>query len=292
VLAFEMERPRSLASAAEILEKYGSRAMVKAGGTDVLVWMRKHAVHPEVLVDLSEIPELKGISFYPHRGIKIGALATVNETAENEDVKRCYPALRDACLSHSDVLIRNKATVLGNICASVPSGDLIPAFAVHEAVLHVFGPGGERDIFFSDFITGPRKNSLMPGEIVVSATLPFPGERSAGCYLKLARRNALDLAQVGVACLALDGEEGRTYRIACGAVAPRPVRAAEAEKILQGAASPGDDLLDRAGKAAAEASNPITDVRASREYRLSMVDELTKRAVALCAERLQGGKAS
>ncbi len=170
-----MERPRSLASAAEILEKYGSRAMVKAGGTDVLVWMRKHAVHPEVLVDLSEIPELKGISFYPHRGIKIGALATVNEAAENEDLKRCYPALRDACLSHSDVLIRNKATVLGNICASVPSGDLIPAFAVHEAVLHVFGPGGERDIFFSDFITGPRKNSLIPGEIVVSATLPFPG---------------------------------------------------------------------------------------------------------------------
>ncbi len=145
--------------------------------------------------------------------------------------------------------------MLGNICASVPSGDLIPAFAVHEAVLHVFGPGGERDIFFSDFITGPRKNSLIPGEIVVSATLPFPGE-SAGCYLKLARRNALDLAQVGVACLALDGEEGRTYRIACGAVAPRPVRAAEAEKILQGAASPGDDLLDRAGKAAAEASIP------------------------------------
>jgi len=287
-----MERPRSLASAAEILEKYGSRAMVKAGGTDVLVWMRKHAVHPEVLVDLSEIPELKGISFYPHRGIKIGALATVNETAENEDVKRCYPALRDACLSHSDVLIRNKATVLGNICASVPSGDLIPAFAVHEAVLHVFGPGGERDIFFSDFITGPRKNSLIPGEIVTAATLPLPGDRSVGCYLKLARRNALDLAQVGVACLAVEGEEGRTYRIACGAVAPKPVRASEAEKILQGAAAPGDDLLEKAGKAAAEASNPITDVRASREYRLSMVEELTKRAVALCAERLQGGRAS
>ena len=75
-------------------------------------------------------------------------------------------------------------------------------------------------------------------------------------------------------------------------MAPRPVRATGAEKILEGVTAPGDDLLDRAGKAAAEASNPITDVRASREYRISMVDELTKRAVALCAERLQGGSAS
>ena len=86
MLAFEMERPRSLAAAVEILGKYGSKAMIKAGGTDVLVWMRKHAVNPEMLVDLSEIPELGGISFYSHKGIKIGAMCTVNQVAEHEDL--------------------------------------------------------------------------------------------------------------------------------------------------------------------------------------------------------------
>jgi len=291
MLAFEMERPRSLAAAVEILGKYGSKAMIKAGGTDVLVWMRKHAVNPEMLVDLSEIPELGGISFYPHKGIKIGAMCTVNQVAEHEDARRYYGALTDACLSHSDPLIRNKATVLGNVCASVPSGDMIPAFAAYEAVLHVYGPEGERDILFADFITGPRKNVLVPGEIVVSATLPLPAGRSAGCYIKLGRRNALDLAQVGVACVAIDGEKGREYRLAYGAVAPRPVRAAEAEDILAGQTSPDAALLEKAAKAAAAAVNPITDVRASREYRFSMVEELTKRAVSLCAERFRGGNA-
>ncbi len=290
MLAFEMERPRSLASAVEILGKHGSNAMIKAGGTDIIVWMRKHAVHPEMLVDLSEIPELRGISFYPHKGIKIGALCTINEVAEHEDARRYYGALVDACLSHSDALIRNKATVLGNVCASVPSGDLIPAFALYEAVMHVYGPEGERDVPFADFITGPRKNCLNPGEIVVSATLPLPKGRASACYLKLGRRNALDLAQVGVACLAVDGEKGREYRLAYGAVAPRPVRATEAEDMLAGHASPDDALLEKAAKAASSAVNPITDVRASREYRFSMVEELTKRAVSLCAVH-QGGNA-
>ena len=292
MLAFEMERPRSLSSAAEILREFGSKAMIKAGGTDVLVWMRKHVVHPEMIVDLSEIPELRGVSFYPHKGIKIGALSTVNEVAENEDIKWYYPVVRDACLSHSDTLIRNKATVLGNICASVPSGDMIPSFAVHEAVLHVYGLEGERDISFSDFITGPRKNSLNPGEIVMSATLSLPAGKTAGCYLKLARRNALDLAQVGVACLAIDGENGREYRLAYGAVAPYPVRAEEAERMLAGNVFPLPALLGKAAKAAAEAVNPITDVRASREYRFSMVEELTKQAVSLCVEMFQRGSTS
>jgi carbon-monoxide dehydrogenase medium subunit len=301
MLAFEMERPRSLAAAVEILGNHGSRAMIKAGGTDVLVWMRKHTVHPEMLVDLSEIPELGGISFYPHKGIKIGAMATINQVAGHEDARRYYGALADACISHSDPLIRNKATVLGNICASVPSGDMIPPFAAYEALLHIYGPEGERDIPFADFITGPRKNILSPGEIVTSASLPLPKGRSSGCYLKLGRRNALDLAQVGVACVAVEGEKGREYRLACGAVAPRPVRASEAEDLLAGQSFPEGSLLEKAAKAAAAAVNPITDVRATREYRFSMVEELTKRAVSLCAGRLsddgrperdQGGKAS
>jgi len=288
MLPFELERPRTLAQAVELLSRREG-ALPKAGGTDLLVWMKKHAIHPEVLVDLSKIPDLRGLRFTPGEGLRVGALATLNELAEDENARRHYPCLVQAALSHSDALIRNKATAIGNVCSSVPSGDLIPPFCVQEAILRIVGPGGERELPMDEFILGPRRNGLTRGEILVSAFFPLPQGPSAGCYLKLGRRNALDLAQVGVACLAVDGEAGRRWRLAFGAVAPRPVRATEAEGLLAGVADPDEALLARVAEAARKAVNPITDVRASREYRLAQVGELAVRAIRTCVAALQEG---
>lgn len=285
MLSFEMERPRTLAEAVRLLAEDGRVPMAKAGGTDLLVWMKKHAVRPGLVVDLSAIPELRGIAFDPREGLSVGACATLNELAEHPQAG-LFPALLDADLSHSDHVIRNKATLVGNLCASVPSGDLIPPSCVHEGVLHLAGPGGSRQVPMRDFITGPRRNVLTRGEIVTRATFPVPAGPCAGCYLKLGRRNALDLAQVGVACLVVDAPGGLEFRLAYGAVAPVPVRAAKAEALLRGVRNPDEALLDRVAQEAAGAVNPITDVRASREYRLSMVAELTKKAVRACLERL------
>jgi carbon-monoxide dehydrogenase medium subunit len=288
MLPFELERPRSLAEAVELLA-HREGAMAKAGGTDLLVWMKKHAIRPEVLVDLTGIPELKGLSFDPLEGLRIGALTTLNELAEDDHARRLYPVLVQAALSHSDPLIRNRATAIGNVCSSVPSGDLIPSFLVQEAILRIVGPGGEREVPMGDFIVGPRRNVLERGEILVSALFPPPEGPSAGCYLKLGRRNALDLAQVGVACLAVDGPAGRRWRLAFGAVAPRPVRATAAEEMLAGVLRPDEALLARVSEAAVGSVDPITDVRASREYRLAQVGELTVRAVRICAETMGEG---
>jgi len=286
VLAFELERPRSLQEAISILEKFGSRAMPKAGGTDLLMWMKDRLVTPEVVVDLSLIPDLAGVNFSKD-GLRIGAMATCTEVLEFTAVEDHFPALRDACLSHSDWLIRNRATVVGNVCSAVPSGDVMPALYCYDATIRIVGPRGERSIPINKFILGPRKKDMIAGEIVTHVFLPLPEGKSSGCYLKLGRRNALDLAQVGVACVAIDGKNGREYRLAYGAVAPTPVRAPMAEKALQGIKTPDDALLEKVSALAKEAVKPIADVRAGVEYRLAMVGELTKRAIETCVERLK-----
>lgn len=289
MLAFELERPRSLQEAVSVLEKFGNRAMPKAGGTDLLMWMKDRLVTPEVVVDLSLIPDLAGVSFSQKEGLCIGAMATCTEVLESSAVETYFPALRDACLSHSDWLIRNRATVVGNVCSAVPSGDVMPALYCYDATVHIVGPRGKRTLPISKFILGPRKKDLIAGEIVTHISLPLPEGKSSGCYLKLGRRNALDLAQIGVSCVALNGKDGREYRLAYGAVAPTPVRANLAEEVLRGIEAPDDAVLEKASALAKEAVKPIADVRASAEYRLAMVGELTKRAIAICVERLREG---
>lgn len=284
--AFELERPADLEEAVEFLKKYEGRAMIKAGGTDLLIWIKKYLIHPEVVVDISGIKGLDEIAFDAAGGLRFGAMVTANALGRHPEVQKRFPILSESCMAHSDELIRNKATVIGNICAAVPSGDLIPAFAVHEAVLEVLGPEGGRKIPYMDFVTGPRKTILKPGEIVTHAVFKPVDGKHAGCYIKVGRRNALDIAQVGVGCLVIDGAERRSYRLACSAVAAKPVRATEAEEILKGTKNPDETLLLQAAKAAEKAVSPISDIRAGAGYRTDVVGDLTVRAVRLCAARL------
>lgn len=287
MINFELERPKSLQEAVSILNSFGGRAVPKAGGTDLLINMKKRLVKPEVVVDLSLIPELSGVSFDKNTGLSIGATATCTEVLKCKEVKINFPALYDACLSHSDWHIRNRATVVGNVCSAVPSGDILPALYCYEATVKITGPKGEREVPISSFIQGPRKTDLRLGEIVTGISVPLPKGRSSGCYLKHGRRNALDLAQVGVCCVAVENNGSVEYRLAYGAVAPTPVRAIEAEKVIKGVKEPDDLLLEEAASLAQKAVKPITDVRASSSYRLAMVGELTKRAVKVCIERFR-----
>ncbi|MBC7322932.1 MAG: xanthine dehydrogenase family protein subunit M [Acetomicrobium sp.] len=290
LLQFDYVKPKSIAETIGLLVQHGSNSAIKAGGTDLIVWMKKHLIKPEIVIDITGIAELSGVSFYPHKGLRIGANATINQVLANREVKRSFPAIYDACLSHSDRLIRNKATFVGNVTGGVPSADLVPSLCCYDAVVHIAGPYGERDVPVLEFITGPRRTVLSREELVTHIYVPYIEAQAVGCYVKLARRNALDLAQASVACVVVDKQNDKDFKISCGAVAPKPVRALEAEKYLKGTKTLDETTIRNVADKVAESVNPITDVRATREYRLDMIRELTVKALTTCIEGLRGGR--
>ena len=279
---FVLERPRSLSEVLDALGRHGKNAIIKSGGTDVIVWLHKSIKEPDYIIDLTAIEQLKGITINEDN-VEIRALVTLSEIIEDSSMKRYFPALVLACRAHSDPLIRNRATVIGNVCAAVPSGDMIAPLVCYDAKVEITGSNGTRNVPVSEFIIGPKKTSLAVDEVVTGIRIAIPVVETSGCYLKAIRREALDIAQAAVCCTLFKGDN-REFRIAFCAVSPRPLRATEAEKLLNSSGNIDDGVIKRAAELAAGAVDPITDVRASREYRIDMIAELTSRAISCCLE--------
>ena len=286
---FEYHAPASLSEALDYLSRYSGKAKVLAGGTDLLVSMKKREVLPEHLINLKGIQELKHIRYDKKRGLEIGGLVTLREIERSTIVKEKYGALWDAANVMAAPQIRSLATIGGNLCSAVPSADTAPPLVALGATVTLAGKNGERTLLVEDFFAGPEASVLNPVEILSRVFIPSPPENSGGAYLKLMRRNAMDLALVGVAaCLKLDGGKRvcQEARIALGAVAPTPMRALRAEEVLLNK-EPDEQLAMEAGKIAAQEARPISDVRASKEYRTEMVRVLTKRAVMEALKRVK-----
>lgn len=280
---FDYRKPRTLSKAIKLLAKRGREARVLAGGTDLVGWLRDSLVAPDLLVDIKGFDELKGIGLKDH-GLVIGALATFTDVLESEIVAEKFPLLREMAGMVASNGIRNRATLVGNICSAVPCCDAGPVLQVYNAVVHARGPSGKRKIPIGQWFVGPRKTALRPGEIATSVVLPAPGKKNAGCFVKLKRYRGEDLAQASVAVLALVGQE---YRLAFGAVAPVAVRGPRTEALLKGRKLT-PELLDEAGKLAVEEIVPITDIRSTKEYRSLMVEVMVRRGLQTAAARLAG----
>lgn len=284
---FVLERPKNISEVHELLGKYGPKAVLKSGGTDLIIWLKKDVVKPEFVIDLSSVEELKGI-FVENKNLVIGAMTTINDLLACEKAKKSFPALVQAGSLHSDPLIRNQATVAGNLCSAVPSGDMIPPLYCYDALVLIEGPDGKKTMKIDEFVTGPKKNALKRGEIVVSIKIPIPEEGSEGTYLKAMRRESLDIAQAAVCFVVLKRNTGkadpaykvRSFRISFGAVSPVPLRAFEAETILDNSENLDRETVEKVVRAAMEKVSPITDVRASREYRLGITENLLREALA------------
>jgi CO/xanthine dehydrogenase FAD-binding subunit len=280
---FDYVKPGTLEEATALLAKHGARARVLAGGTDLIGWIRDDLVQPDILVDIKGIAGLKEIALRSNV-LSIGALATFGDLLDSAIVEEQFPLLREMACRVGSTGIRNRATLAGNICSAVPCCDAGPVLLVYEAVIQVVGPQGRRSIPIREWFLGPQKTSLAGGEIVTGVALPYPESPHGGCFIKLGRYRGEDLAQASVAVLALAGND---YRVAFGAVAPTPVRAGRIEAILSG--RPIDDALTKRAKTLVpQEISPITDIRATKEYRTGMVSVMLERAVKTAVSRRDG----
>jgi len=276
---FEYFEPKTVQEAVGLLVKYKRAAKLLAGGTDLMLGMKEGFIKPRYLINLKTIKGLDKIAYSKKRGISIGSLTTWTAILSSGAILEHYPILREAASLIGGYQIRNRGTIGGNICHASPSADSAPALMVYGTQCVVSGPRRERVIPIEEIFSGVQKTSLKPGEILTGFRIPPPDPKSKGCYLKFSPRKAMDLPIVGVGAL-VRASNGtfEEVKIALGAVAPTPIRARGAERLLVGKPV-SDRSIRQAAEEAVNESRPITDLRASREYRLGLVRELTGQAI-------------
>lgn len=281
---FEYHEPPGMKEACRLMGDLGEEARPLAGGTDLLVNMKKRLLSPGHLVSLGRIEGLRTMGT-AGGGFRIGACLTAAELAESADIRKDYPALADGASRLGSPLIRNLATLAGNLVSARPAADLPPSLMAYGAKIRLEGASGERTLPLEDFFQGPGVTVAAPDEILESVLLEPRPERSGAAYLKMGVRRTLEISIVNVAAyLALEGDKIQTARVVLGAVAPTPIRAPFAEKALTGE-SPSSELFAKAAGEAARDAKPIDDFRASAEYRRDMVSVLTRRALETALER-------
>ena len=287
-MRFQYLEPQTIEEAVSLLAKYDGEAKVIAGGTDLINLIRTKAIRPRYVVDIGRIPGLDHVRYDPDGALSIGALATLRTLETSNDVKQRHPVIAQAAGQLGSVAIRNVGTVGGNICHASPAADTAPSLIPLGAKVRIVGPAGERTVALEEFFTGPGRTVLQRGEILAEICVPPMPRDTKGVYLKHSSRGAADLAIVGVAVIAtLDGGCCRNVKIVLGAVAPMPIRARNAERVLEGKEI-NDAVIEQAARAAAAESRPITDVRASADYRREMVKVFTQRAIRNVIGKVQG----
>jgi len=290
VRVFDHVCPTSVEEAVSILGMHRGEAKVLAGGTDLLNLMRDGKISPKLIVSLKNIREFRDIKKHDG-GVSIGAFCTLEDCARSELIGGKYSILYDAFQQMGSLQVRSRGTIGGNICNASPAADTAAPLMVLGAETIIQGAQGERKKPVVDFFTGPGETVLEPDEVLTTITLPKIKGKGAGLYLKLGRRNAMEIAIVGVAVYVIlepSNKSIRDIRIAISSAAPKPLRVYEAESILKGQ-SPEKQLIEEAASIVSRTSDPITDVRASRGYRREMLRVLTIRAITDIVFGLTGG---
>lgn len=286
---FEYHAPRSLPEAIDLLTRLGDDAKILSGGQSLIPLMKLRLASPRHVVDINGIPELAYVR-ESDGFLRIGALARESDLEESELIRRRYPLLADTCAVIADPLVRNLATVAGNLAHADPANDHPAAMLALGAEVTTVGPKGERRIPVAAFFMGPFMTVLAADEILTEIMVPVPPSRSGGAYLKLERKVG-DFATAAVAVQLTLGPEGACERAGIGLtnVGSTPIKAEKASEFLRGKRL-DEAAIKEAARIAADEAQPSADLRGSVEYKRDLVRVLTGRALRRALERAGEGR--
>ena len=285
--AFDYHSPKSLADALTLLEQHAGDAKILAGGQSLIPAMRFRLAMPTVLIDISRVDNLRYIE---ERGdhLAIGAMTREHAIEDSPIVVSNYPLLHDTAVVIADPLVRNQATVGGNIAHADPANDHPATMLAYDATVVVRGPKGERSIAIDDFFTGLFENAMSDDEILTEIRIPKPTKGSGGAYTKLERKVGDYAVSAAAVHLRLDGSTVSAARIGLTNVSPVPMRATKAEAALVGRKAT-EEAFEAAGRAAADECDPSTDLRGSIDYKRDITRVMVKRSIAKAVARAKGG---
>ena len=286
---FDYIAPGSLSEAIDLLKSRGEGAKVIAGGQSLIPLLKLRLASPTVLVDIGRIPGLDYIR-ESDGSLRIGAMTTMADVAGSELMRRKYPMIHDASTVIADPLVRNRGTVGGNVSHGDPANDLPAVMLALGAEFSVEGPSGVRAVKARDFFLDTFTVALGHEDILTEIRVPSPPRRSGGAYLKVEQKVA-DFATAGVAVFLRVGSGGVCESIGIGLtnVGPKAVEATKAEEAMKGRKPTDSVAVERAAALAAEASDPLSDIRGTAEYKRRLVKLLVARATKLAYQRARGG---
>lgn len=279
------EAPKTVEAAVALLANASGPANVLAGGTDLLIQMRGGRVEPALLVDVKGIPEMTLI-VAENGGFRFGAAVCAMVLSEHAAFAKAWPGLTEAAMLIGSYQIKGRATVGGNLCNASPAADSVPALIAAAATATIVGPNGRREAKVEDIATGPGKNSLAKGEMVVSFLMPPRPANASDAYLRFIPRTEMDIAVVGAGInLTLNAKGVCTQaRVCLGAVAERALLVQAAAEALIGTAV-DEAAIERMGAACSAAAKPIDDKRGTKAYRIKVSGVMARRAAAIALDR-------
>ena len=277
---FEYFEPRNVDEAVSLLVKHGEAAKIIAGGTDLVLRMQMGTRKPRYLINIKPLTELDYIIC--NGEIKIGATTTLRDMATSAELRNHCPLLADVARQFASITVANMATIGGNLCNASPAADTAAPLMVLSARASISGPDGNREVPLADFFTGPGSTVMKPDELLTEIRIPMPSPDDRWAYIKHGIRSVSDLAVASVAVVAsIERDIFTDTRITLGAVAPTPLKATQVEDALKGKKATAE-IIDTAAQLIKEQCCPISDVRASAEYRTEIAYVLTKRALLSC----------
>jgi len=281
---FQLAEPGSIDEALELMKDEVDRPILMGGGTNLLVDLRNRGKAAGRLAWLGRIPELRRIEVTKDR-VVLGARTTITDLLRRAELETAGPSLLHSARMFAGHMIRNAATVGGNICYGSPAADVVPPLLSLDAELTLASPSGQRSIPLQEFLTGYKATARRPDEILTSIGWPRPPAGAANMFHKLGLRKGDAITVIGVAVtIAVENGHCSLARIALGAVAPTVLRAKGAERLLEGERLTSA-VIAEAARHAAQVCRPIDDLRASADYRRHTVEVLVRRLVARAWEQ-------